>query len=67
MTDSAGVRQDSRLAIKDCENTDHCTFTGEVDEQYDAAGYTAWWICPECGHHHDTSVSVFSDPRDEDA
>lgn len=67
MSASPGVRQDSRIAIKDCENTDHCDFTGEVDENYDAQTYTAWWTCPNCGHHHDTSVSLFADDRDEDA
>lgn len=67
MSNSSGIRQDSRIAIKDCENTDHCVWAGEVDENYDPETYTAWWTCPSCGHHHDTSISFFIDERAEDA
>lgn len=67
MSNSSGIRQDSHIIHADCENTDDCNWSGEVDEMFDPETFTAWWTCPNCGHHHDTSISVFADDRDEDA
>lgn len=67
MSGSSGIRQDSHIIDAECENVGICGWSGEVDEMFDPETYVAWWECPECGHHHDTSTYVFSDDRSEDA